>query len=148
MLSNVVAIIGCGMTLFPNIKVLLAGRFIYGVACGAFSVVCPKYIIEIAPVEISGPAASMTQIAVTFGILVPFILSSIFPDNSDIEKDKLLIQIVFLLPMILAGLHILIQIFIFKHDTPLYLKEKGDMSGLRKSMKALYKPSEITTRIN
>lgn len=39
---------------------------------GAFSVFCPKYIAETAPIEIKGPAGALTQVCVTFGILVAF----------------------------------------------------------------------------
>jgi MFS family permease len=58
MISNVILIIGVGLTLVPNFYVLCVGRGIYGMSVGAFSVFCPKYISETAPVEIKGPAGA------------------------------------------------------------------------------------------
>jgi len=39
---------------------LCIGRFIYGVSVGAFSVFCPKYIAEVSPIEVKGPAGALT----------------------------------------------------------------------------------------
>ena len=52
--------------------VLCVGRFIYGTSVGGFSVFCPKYIAETAPIEVKGPAGALTQVCVTFGILIAF----------------------------------------------------------------------------
>lgn len=125
LLSELLVILGSGIMLIPDITPLLIGRTIFGLACGAFTVVGPKYINEVAPLEISGPAGMLTQLTVTFGILVPFMIGSAFPDTEDLDKDQLLINIVFLLPMILAVLHVLLMLCVFRFDTPLFLKKKG-----------------------
>jgi MFS family permease len=118
LLSELLVVVSVGLMLIKTLSWMLVGRFLYGVACGAFSVIGPMYIIEIAPVEISGPAGSLTQLTVTFGILVPFMIGFIFPDSSDLEKDKLLVNIIFMLPLILSAIHIILMITVFKHDTP------------------------------
>lgn len=58
--------------------ILYIGRFFYGLACGSYSVFCPKYIAETAPIEIKGPAGFMSQINICFGILLPFLLGAMF----------------------------------------------------------------------
>jgi MFS family permease len=59
-ICNLIAIIGGVCTLFyHNLGVLYVGKFIYGLACGGFSFFCPKYLGEVSPKEISGPAGSM-----------------------------------------------------------------------------------------
>jgi MFS family permease len=85
MLTNVFVMAGAGLTLFSNFPVFLAGRFLYGVACGGFSVFCPKYISEVAPVEVKGPAGCLTQICITFGIIVPFTLGLVYEGKTDAD---------------------------------------------------------------
>jgi MFS family permease len=60
MLTNVFVMVGAAMTLVDNWPIFLMGRFLYGVACGGFSVFCPKYISEVAPIELKGPAGGLT----------------------------------------------------------------------------------------
>ena len=72
LLTNLLVIGGSGLCLIENYTSLLIGRFIFGMATGGFSVFCPKVISEVAPTEIKGPAGSLSQICITFGILLPF----------------------------------------------------------------------------
>lgn len=60
LLTNLVAVIGSGLVLIQNEICLLIGRFIYGLACGSFSVFVPLYINETAPIELKGPMGVMT----------------------------------------------------------------------------------------
>jgi MFS family permease len=83
MLTNVFVIVGAAMTLVDNFDVFLVGRFLYGAACGGFSVFCPKFISEVAPLELKGPAGSLTQICITFGIIVPFSIGLLYQDTDD-----------------------------------------------------------------
>lgn len=70
MIANFVTLVAGGLTLIPGLTTLCIGRFLYGVAAGGYSVFCPKYISEIAPTAIKGPAGCLTQICVTLGILI------------------------------------------------------------------------------
>mmetsp|Transcript_4745 Transcript_4745/g.8115 ORF Transcript_4745/g.8115 Transcript_4745/m.8115 type:complete len:357 (-) Transcript_4745:224-1294(-) len=115
---------------------------------GGFSVFGPKYLNEVAPLEISGPIGTITQISVTLGILFPCLIGTLFPDLQDLEKDKVLINIVFSIPIGFAVLQILLMVTIFKYDTPHALKEKGDFKNLSLFMKKLYKPAEVQKRID
>ena len=58
--TNVFVIVGNGLSFVFNLPCLFVGRFLYGVAGGCYSVFCPKYISEMAPTEIKGPAGSLT----------------------------------------------------------------------------------------
>ncbi len=58
--NNVVVCIGAAITLVPNEYVMTAGRFIYGLSNGAFSVFVPMYINETAPIELKGPLGVLT----------------------------------------------------------------------------------------
>jgi len=48
-LSTIVSAIGIGITLQGTFPYLMTGRFIFGLACGVFSVVTPKFTSEHVP---------------------------------------------------------------------------------------------------
>jgi MFS family permease len=52
----------------PTVGVLLAARFILGVAVGCAALVVPLYLSEIAPTEIRGAIASLNQLMIVGGI--------------------------------------------------------------------------------
>ena len=86
-----------------SLIILIAGRFIYGLACGSFSFFCPKYISETSPVEIKGPTGFMSQINICFGILVPFLIGkALYKDTKDAREA--VIWSLFLIPIGLAVL--------------------------------------------
>lgn len=58
--ANLIVILGAGLTLVQMKEVLVAGRFIYGLAAGTFTVFVPSYISEITPTELRGPFGSAT----------------------------------------------------------------------------------------
>mmetsp|Transcript_102 Transcript_102/g.199 ORF Transcript_102/g.199 Transcript_102/m.199 type:complete len:203 (-) Transcript_102:838-1446(-) len=124
-LTNFFVILGAVFALFVDHEYLvLLGRFLYGFACGCYSVFCPKYISEVSPIEIKGPAGALSQICITFGILVPFSIGIFYDNTDDDVKNKELINIVFIIPIALAVLQILLMLTIYKFDTPIVLKQK------------------------
>lgn len=60
MLMNLIVIVGCLLTLVDNVTVFIIGRGLYGIAAGGYSVFCPKYISEVSPTELKGPAGCLT----------------------------------------------------------------------------------------
>lgn len=74
MIANAILVVGVLLTLFSDFIVLCVGRAIYGVSVGSFSVFCPLFIAEISPLEVKGPAGALSQISVTFGILLAFLI--------------------------------------------------------------------------
>ena len=125
--TNIIVILGCSLTLIENWPCLCIGRFLYGVAAGSFSVFCPKYVSEVAPVEIKGPAGSLTQIMITFGILVPFALGAFFPhiDEYSDSKNLMIISMLFAIPIGISVLNIFLLVSVFNFDTPPILKQNG-----------------------
>ena len=104
-----------------SLIVLIIGRFVYGLACGSFSVFCPKYIAETSPVEIKGPTGFMSQINICFGILVPFLVGNLF-DQTKKGPSESLIWILFLTPIVFSVLQIFLMTTVFNYDTPVVLK--------------------------
>ena len=140
-LTNIIVIVGASLTLIENYPCLCIGRFLYGMATGSFSVFCPKYINEVAPVEIKGPAGSLTQICITLGILIPFAIGAGFPDidtYSD-SKNLFLISLLFAIPIVLSIINILLYLIVFPYDTPPLLKQKDNYHKLQMLMGKIYK---------
>jgi sugar porter (SP) family MFS transporter len=147
MVANVLLVIGVGITLYNEFWVLCVGRFIYGLSVGTFSVFCPKYISEVTPREITGPAGALSQVCVTFGILVAFTIGLGIGDVEEDDFDSFQIQyywyIVFAIPLAIALFQILLLLFIFSYDTPVFLKQKGEQEDLQKLMSKIYRTPEL-----
>lgn len=140
MLTNIFVLAGAGMTLVDNFTIFLVGRFLYGMACGGFSVFCPKYISEVAPVELKGPAGGLTQICITFGIIVPFSIGLAYPSTQDNDTNTQEINILFIIPIILSGLQVILLFTVFRYDTPIMIKQKGEYEKLKNFMSNIYYP--------
>ena len=52
--------VGVILTLIDDFTVLCVGQFLYGLSVGSFSVFCPLFIAEVAPIEIKGPACTLS----------------------------------------------------------------------------------------
>ena len=87
-ICNAVLVVGVCITFVDVFSALCVGKFIYGVAVGAIMVFCPKFISETAPIEVKGPAGGLTQVSLTFGILVAFALGLGIGDVDADAKDS------------------------------------------------------------
>ena len=62
-----------GTGLAHNWYILIAFRFLGGVAIGAASVVTPIYIAEVSPARFGGRLVAMNQLNIVLGILIAFL---------------------------------------------------------------------------
>jgi len=108
LIANLILVIGVILTLVNEFWALCVGRFIYGISVGSFSVFCPLFIAEISPIEVNGPAGALSQISVTFGILLAFLIGLGIGDVDDDDIDSFEIQqywyIIFTIPLGIAFL--------------------------------------------
>ena len=63
-----------GAALSPELWVLIAMRFVIGLAVGSASMAVPLYISEVAPPRVRGALVSFNQLALTMGILAAFLV--------------------------------------------------------------------------
>jgi SP family arabinose:H+ symporter-like MFS transporter len=72
--SLLYAIAGIGATLptRPEWPIFLTMRFLCGMAIGGFTVGCPLYLSELAPIALRGRVVSLFQIQVGLGVVVAF----------------------------------------------------------------------------
>ena len=141
-ISNIVLIVGVALTLVPDFYFLCVGRGIYGISVGAFSVFCPKYISETAPVEIKGPAGAASQVCITLGILIAFAIGLGIGDVDAKEVDSFEIQyywyIIFSIPLFFSFLQLILLTTCYNYDTPVILKQQGRFYDLLRLLEKIY----------
>ncbi|HKF64594.1 MAG TPA: sugar porter family MFS transporter [Dongiaceae bacterium] len=64
--------------LAPDLWVLILGRLLVGVGIGVASMLTPLYLAETAPAKHRGALVSLSQLAITIGILVSYLVDTIF----------------------------------------------------------------------
>ncbi|XP_044734814.1 facilitated trehalose transporter Tret1-like isoform X2 [Chrysoperla carnea] len=104
-----------------SVLMLYFGRFLTGLAGGAFCVSAPLYTSEIAQKEIRGTLGSYFQLMVTVGILFDYVAGA-FLSVSDLTLCCLIIPFIFVL------------VFFFQPETPVYYVKKGKIEDARKSL--------------
>lgn len=81
MLGNLVLVIGSCLSLFNEFQIIMTGRFLCGLSVGIFSVFCPVFISETAPLELKGPLGGLTQMSITLGVLIPFLFGTVYKET-------------------------------------------------------------------
>ena len=125
MLSNVMVVTGCGLTLIRGYTLMLVGRCLFGAAAGSFSVFCTKYISEVAPTHLRGTSGACCQCGLTMGILIPFSIGLYFDTNADPKNDPTYLTLLLTFPILLSALQMILLLTVFKYDTPYELKKNG-----------------------
>jgi SP family sugar:H+ symporter-like MFS transporter len=114
--------------LAPSVEVLIAARFIIGLAVGSAALVVPLYLAEIAPTEIRGAIASLNQLMIVGGILAAFIVNAILASSGD---WRLMLGLAAVPSLIL-----LVGMF-FMPETPRYLVHAGEEDSAREVLEEL-----------
>jgi sugar porter (SP) family MFS transporter len=70
----VFALSAIASALAPSAAVLIAARFVVGIAIGLCSVTSPLYVSEVAPAKHRGALVSLYQFAITIGILAAYLV--------------------------------------------------------------------------
>lgn len=156
LLTNVLIIAGVTICMIDNAYVILFGRFIWGMASGAFTVFCPKYIAEMAPTEMKGSLGALPQLMCTFGIVVPAALGLVVPDDLKDNKseyaDTFLVQnywrVVWGVPFVFAIIQVLFLLTTYRFDTPVALKQNGEWDRLHILLAKMYDKSQVQARLN
>lgn len=112
------------VTFAANLAMLMIGRFLLGVAGGAFCVAAPTYTGEIAQSSIRGTLGSYFQLMMVIGILFVYIIGSYVS--------------VFVLNLVSAVIPLIFgAIFVFMPESPTYLISKGKKEEAAKSLRWL-----------
>jgi sugar porter (SP) family MFS transporter len=114
--------------LAPSVGVLIAARFILGLAVGSAALVVPLYLSEIAPTETRGAIASLNQLMIVAGILVAFIVNAVLASSGNWRL---------MLGLAAVPAVILLVGMIFMPETPRHLVNVGDEDAARDVIEAM-----------
>ncbi len=106
----------------PSVGVLLAARFLLGIAVGCAALVVPLYLSEIAPTEIRGAISSLNQLMIVGGILAAFLVNAVLA-SSEAWRVMLGLAVV---PSVL-----LLVGMIWMPETPRFLVHAGEEDEAR-----------------
>jgi sugar porter (SP) family MFS transporter len=114
--------------LSPTVAILIAARFIIGLAVGSAALVVPLYLAEIAPTEVRGAIASLNQLMIVVGILAAFVVNAILASSGDWRLMLGLAAVPSLI--LLVGM-------LFMPETPRYLVHSGEEDEAREVIEDL-----------
>ena len=115
----------------PILTVLLAGRLLVGLGIGGASMLTPLYLAEIAPARERGALVSFSQLAVTVGILVAYLVGYAFAASGSWRWMLGLGAV----PGVILGVSML-----FLPETPRWLAGHGKLDEARGALKRLRNP--------
>lgn len=153
--TNGAVLLAVGLCMINQPYVILVGRFFYGMASGAFSVFCPKYVAEMTPIEYRGPFGTLNQLMCTIGIVVIACMGIPIPDdpygnnpgNSPYDKDSFMIQnywrVCWGLPIVFSLIQVLLMVLVFKYETPIVMKENNQEDRLVELLNKLYVQEQV-----
>lgn len=149
MLANLITVISCLMCfVMKQHYLVLAGRLVYGLAVGIYQVFTPKYVSEFAPTEVKGPAGTLSQLQITFGIMVPFAIGNFFSDTDDEAELTTQLYVLFAIPLVSAVLQSLLLLTAFNFETPEVLKQRKQYETLRRVFAKIFHPSAVQEKID
>lgn len=83
-LSAIIFIIGTlVLMLATSFTMVMAGRLIQGVGVGIITIVVPLYLAEIVPSDLRGRGVALFQLALTFGILLGYLVNYFLKSTGD-----------------------------------------------------------------
>ena len=126
MLADWVTIVGSCIVIIPFTPCFAIGRFILGFASGMFNTLCPLYINEKTPKEMSGKVGAIFQVYGCAGVFVAYTLALALP-TGDYNTDPMNYWWMFMFSWqgLLGLAHFLMFKVYFRLDTPVSLLDRG-----------------------
>jgi sugar porter (SP) family MFS transporter len=125
--------------LSPSLEVLIAMRFVIGLAVGSASELVPLFISEAAPPKLRGALVSFNQLAITIGILVASLVDYALAGSEDW-------RLMFGLAAIPAAL--LFVGMVFQDESPHWLIRKGRVDDARRVLAKVLPSDDIEPEIH
>ena len=87
-LASVIGFIGSALSMVENMAWIMSGRLIYGVGCGIFSIVGPRFIEETVPDRLVSLYSPLFMCSVAFGSMIALLMGAGLPDDNNPEALK------------------------------------------------------------
>lgn len=121
LVTNIIATIAGVLIYIPNFYTLMIFRLLQGVCVGIFSGIPSIILKELSPVEISGTIGTMTQLNLTVGIILGYMLTYLLKKITGDYACESFWFIIFGVSLIPIFIQSFILIFIYPYETPKYL---------------------------
>jgi sugar porter (SP) family MFS transporter len=118
-----------------DVQMLIAARFILGLAVGAASTQVMLYLSEIAPTQTRGALSTIGPLTGTFGILVSYLVGYALSGGGEEWRWMFAVAIV---PSVLLTVGIL-----FAPDSPRWLAHHGRLREARATLATAYPPEQV-----
>ena len=141
-IADLIIITAAIITVIPFTVTFGAGRFLSGIGIGNFSVLCPLYINEITPVDISGKVGTMVMLFGSMGSLFAFSFALALPtSNYDSDPQNYVWMAMFLFQGVVALFQLTFFLIAFPHETPPWLLNRGHREEALESLTTVYNKS-------
>lgn len=131
-----VGALGCAVA--PGTGVLIAFRFVLGLAVGCAALTVPLYLAEIAPPEARGAIGSLNQLMVVLGILLAFVVNAVLAPS---EEWRLMLGLAVVPSVILfAGMYAM-------PETPRFLVRRGREDEARAVLERIVDGDEVDAEL-
>jgi MFS family permease len=141
---NIIGIISCGLSMWPNTWVITAGRIIYGLTAGILTVAGSATVNETVPNHLLDKGFSQcTNISICLCILLSMILGIGMPRDNEVDmlKTTHYWQFVYAFPIIFFLLSLYLNIFVHKEDTLNFHVTNGEKEKAIRMLEKIY-PTE------
>ena len=150
-LSILLGFIGISITMIWSFKVILVGRFLFGLSAGMFSAIIPRYVEETVPIHLLETLAPCLNLAQALGGFFSYLLALILPEDEEVEEllntDKWRI-IYFYFPGSLFLVSLMGFIFVVKHDSIKNLINKKNTAEAKNTLCLVYKNCQMDTNVD
>lgn len=149
MLADWITVVGAVVVVIPFTITFGIGRFLLGIASGMFNSLCPLYINEKTPKEMSGKVGALFQIYGCLGVFAAYAMALPLPTgNYEHESMTYWWMVIFSSQIILALVQFVLFKKVFRLDTPTSLIDRGLDDKALRSMCEVYPKDEALNRLS
>lgn len=124
-----IGIIGVGITLILDIKIILTGRILYGISTGLIAVAMPRYMDEVLPPSLISLYGGLYCFSFAIATIIAYMLALGLPDdkhpdgtdNIDGLTDDKFWRIIFGLPILLYVVQLILMYTACRYESPKFL---------------------------
>ena len=139
LVSNLMGIVGCVLSINHNTYVMFAGRFVYGFVAGVNVVASPKILNEIIPSHVLDKGYGIsTNLAIYFYILMSMILGVGMPNTTEQLKTSEYWKFIYLGPALAHVIGSIFLIFVHKEDSLHYHVMKDEKEKAMSIIQKIY----------
>lgn len=123
LLLDVLTLIGTGLTLIPNVFVIILGRCIVGFGVGGYTYVSRLYLAEMSPIKLRALNIAVAEVFYMIGISIAYAMGFGLKIK---QLDGQWWRFMFGMNFLILGLHMIITLLLFNFETPIHFYMKTE----------------------